>query len=77
MAGEEFYRQCVLRKGKTETTSWIPEKYAQKTRPVKLKGDDGAWEDGWVVVSVGSRASAKQVRMYEDQHRRQRGQSDI
>lgn len=77
MAGEVFYRQCVLKRGSTQTTSWIPEKYAQVTRAVALKGDDGSWVDGWVVDSVGVRASGPQVRLYEDQHRRQRGVSDI
>jgi hypothetical protein len=74
---DEFYRQCVLKRGTAQTTSWIPEKFAQKRRPVKLRQDDGSWEDGWVVASVGSRASAEQVQMYERSHTRTRKASDI
>lgn len=74
---EKFYRQCVLRRGKTEQVSWIPEKFAQKTRPVKLKKDDGSWDDGWVVESVGSRASEDEVSLMERDHLRTRKHSDI
>lgn len=72
-----FYRQCTLKRGTTETVSWIPEKFAQKTRPVKLKQHDGSWSDGWVVVEVGARASEEQVRLMERDHTRTRKASDI
>lgn len=72
-----FYRQCTLKRGTTETVSWIPEKFAQKTRPVKLKQRDGSWSDGWVVVEVGARASEEQVRLMERDHTRTRKASDI
>ncbi len=52
------YRQCSLERidGATtlKTTSWLPEKYAKKSRLVDLKGDDGEWTRNWVVTSVGS-----------------------
>jgi hypothetical protein len=74
-----FYRQCVLRKVTTITTTWIPEKFAQKGRPVKLRLETGKdeWDDGWVVESVGARASEEQVRMMERDHARTRKASDI
>lgn len=61
MGTEIFYRQCVLVRGKTQTTSWIPEKFAQKGRPVALRRD-GKWDDGWVVESAGARTSSEEMR---------------
>lgn len=77
--------------GYIQQSAWIPEKYAKKGRFLKLKrkeneslvaqdsteGPHMDWKDGWQVVSVGHRASEKQVRMYERQHLKQRGESDI
>jgi hypothetical protein len=76
---ETFYRQCVLVKGTSETTSWIPEKFAQKGRPVRLRLKTGKdeWDDGWMVSSVGARASGEQVSMMERDHTRTRKASDI
>lgn len=58
MAKELFYRQCRLVKrvegGECVQVSWIPEPYATAGRVVKLR-EDGAWDDGWVVVGAGDR----------------------
>ena len=52
-----FYRQCRLVKrfdgGELQLVSWIPEPYATAGRVVKLR-EDGAWDDGWVVVGAGT-----------------------
>lgn len=45
------YRQCVLRRGSIEQTSWISEKFAVIGKMIKFKIGDG-WDDGWVVKSV-------------------------
>tara|TARA_Y100000310_G_C20289413_1_gene626492 strand:- start:220 stop:459 length:240 start_codon:yes stop_codon:yes gene_type:complete len=34
-------------------TSFIPKKFAQLGRVLKLKSDDGVWTNGWVVKLVG------------------------
>jgi hypothetical protein len=52
-----MYRQCLLRKqcgehGIVETTSWIPEPFCVKGKVLKLKDEDGSWENGWKVVSA-------------------------
>jgi len=48
------YKQCVLRRGSVEQTSWIPEKFAVIGKTLKLKiGDE--WDDGWVVKFVSER----------------------
>jgi hypothetical protein len=66
MAKQVFYRQCRLVKrleaGELVLVSWIPEPYASAGRAVKLRDDDGAWDDGWVVVGAGTnRLPADQV----------------
>ena len=73
-----FYKQCVLYREltKTYTTTWILEKFSQVGRPVRLK-QDTEWEDGWVVSSVGARATEEQVAMMERDHTRTRKHSDI
>jgi hypothetical protein len=66
MAKQVFYRQCRLVKrvenGELVLVLWIPEPYASAGRAVKLRDDDGAWDDGWVVLCAGeNRLSADQV----------------
>jgi len=60
----DFSRQCVLvnagRKSQRVKTSWIPEKFAELGKVLKLKEGD-EWEDGWEVVHVGSRLDSKTV----------------
>ena len=44
--------QCRLKKGNTETVSWIPTKFAKKGKYLKLKNNrTNEWEDGWQVIS--------------------------
>lgn len=52
------YRQCTLRKKLSEFShaqqvSYIPEKYAEMGRTLKLKDEHDEWDDGWVVISAG------------------------
>ena len=57
MSKNVYYRQCVLSRptetGVMKQMSWIPERFATKSRPVKLRDDDGVWTDGWKVDRVG------------------------
>lgn len=60
------YRQCrLIKKIKNrekigdyykfiEKTTYIPEKYAQEGKYVKLK-ENGAWINGWCIAEVGTR----------------------
>ena len=53
------YRQCGLIRdlGNDRTVglvSYLPVRFAKMNRIVKLKQDDGQWEDGWKVVSAVS-----------------------
>ena len=58
-----IYRQCGLVRdlGNDRTAglvSYLPARFAKKNHIVKLKQDDGQWEDGWKVVSVGASVDA-------------------
>ena len=58
MARVVFYRQCRLVRpiptGEHVVVSWIPDRFAERDRVVKLKDNSGGWTDGWVVTEVGS-----------------------
>jgi hypothetical protein len=64
-----FYCQCrlikLIDKGQLELVSYIPEKYAVVDRILKLKSEDGTWEDGWRVHHVGARV---EERLLPDPH---------
>ena len=66
------YRQCKLKKGNTETTSWIPEKFAKKGKFLKLKDDNG-----WEVISVGGMMDEKEVQDRSRDYKKTRLASDI
>jgi hypothetical protein len=52
MTAEPLYRQCLLKRGESQQTSWLPEKFAQVGQLLKLKSDAGEWEEGWVVAEA-------------------------
>lgn len=76
----EYSRQCVLvnvgRESKKIKTSWIPEKFAVRGKILKLK-ENGEWEDGWEVVSVGSRLDSKAVNAASQYYKKHRQGTDI
>ena len=84
MARDVFYRQCRLVKrtatGELAQVSWLPEPYTSAGRVVKLRDDDGAWDDGWVIRSAGpNRLAADQLPDFHElskAHRRATGDAD-
>jgi hypothetical protein len=66
MAKTIFYRQCSLKKESSSTISWIPEQFAVLGKVLKLKDDQGVWENGWVVEAVYGRREESQL---PDSHR--------
>lgn len=81
MSTESYFRQCELRKetatGNRVQVTWIPERHAFVGKHLKLKDGD-AWTDGWCVLSVGAtRRSAAETRARSQDHKSQRGVSDI
>lgn len=76
------YRQCRLRKrdgaAVIEQTAWIPGKYATVGGRVRIKGEAGAWADGWEVVSASTEAvSEEYIARARHAHTKQRQASDI
>ena len=69
-----LYRQCRLvkkiREGETIQTSYIPAEFAKEGRIVKLREDDGGWDDGWVIRLVGGSMTEEQVTAIDLAHRR-------
>lgn len=56
-----LYAQCHLEKGNLTQVSWIPKPYAVVGSVLKLKDDNGVWENGWVV----KRCSATRLKEYQ------------
>lgn len=78
MAKKVFYKQCTLCRGRSSTTSWLPEKFAVYHKYLKLKNADGTWENGWRVMSIGSQRWDQSYLMERSQdYRHQREASDI
>jgi len=76
---KEKYRQCSMERRLEDsvenTVSYIPEKYAQVGRVLKLKGESGVWSDGWVVNIVGAILEPPDIHKAIRQHRDRTGDS--
>jgi hypothetical protein len=74
MKRNELYRQCRLvkkiRGGEAIQMSYIPAEFAREGRIVKLREDDGGWDDGWVIRVVGESLTADQLTALELGRRR-------
>jgi hypothetical protein len=67
-----YYRQCMLVKGATRQTSWIPEQYAIVNKVLKLR-EAGIWDNGWIVETVSqTRLSEKQLPDFHKERKRHR-----
>lgn len=54
MKKETNYIQCSLVKNKSiHHMAWIPEHFAVLGKFIKIKQDDGTWDDGWEVTGDG------------------------
>lgn len=72
-----LFRQCLLRKEDRVLTTWIPDSFASVGKLLKLKNDNGEWDDGWKVVETYNRVSEKEVIDNSRDFMRQRKASDI
>ena len=78
MAKKVFYKQCTLRRGSGYTVSWLPERFAVPQKYLKLKNENGSWEDGWRVSSIGSqRWDAAYLNERSQDFKHQREASDV
>jgi hypothetical protein len=71
----EFYKQCVLQSGNTQTVGWIEERGAKVGFSVTLEDCPGQW---WKVIEVGSmRIPKDEAHDLERDYLNQRKASDI
>ena len=75
-----IYRQCRLVKripdGECVQMSWLPSEFAREGRILKLRDDEGNWDDGWVVRDVGNTATEADLTLSDQmshRFRRERG----
>lgn len=79
---DEFYKQCCLRKptlsGYKTTTTFLPEKFCIIGKVIKLKDNNGEWEDGWVVEAVGcAKFNSNYINRASREHLKHRNRTDI
>lgn len=80
---QDFYVQCRLRRkirgGGPLLVTWLPAKYAQKNKYLKLLNREGEWENGWRVLEVYNeiRVSRETIEKAERDWIYQRGESDV
>ncbi|MBC8550131.1 MAG: hypothetical protein H8D23_10815 [Candidatus Brocadiales bacterium] len=67
-----YYKQCHLKKGTVEQVAWIPERYAQKNKVLRIQE-----EEGWVVTFVGASKDESFLNEFKDLHRTHRKVTDI
>ena len=73
----DTHKQCKLRRvNGTITHSWIPSKFAVKGKYLKLKNDDGEWENGWCVEEVWGTRKSIDVLKDAEGYKKQRERTD-
>jgi hypothetical protein len=73
----ETYTQCALARKSASQVAWIPTKFANKGNYIKLKQDDGSWEDGWLVQETYTVQNAKYLIEHGQDYKNTRKASDI
>jgi len=66
------YVQCTMRRGNTEHTAWIPEKFAKVGKYIRIKE-----VDGWKVIRAGGKMDKKYVNDRSQDYKNTRKASDI
>lgn len=74
---KDMYRQCHLIRGNEHQTSWIPSEIANVNQTVKLKEDDGTWDEGWQVTAVFNELPYEVVRERGQDYKKTRKASDV
>ena len=69
---DKDYRQCVLQRGGMWQTAWIPARFAQLDKYLKIRG-----VNGWQVKNVGAAEKYSEVNMRSRDYLRTREASDI
>lgn len=72
------YAQCSLKRIDAHHMAWIPESFANVGKFIKIKLDDGSWQDGWEVIGVSDGRKSHEEADYQSQlYKKQRQASDI
>lgn len=75
------HKQCHLVKWNgykvTHYHAWIPEEFAEIGEIVKIKQDDGSWDDGWVVFQTFTMLPTTTVIERSQDYKKTRKASDI
>jgi hypothetical protein len=73
------YIQCSLKKKDSHHMAWIPETFAVIGKFIKIKRDDGTWDDGWEVTGDGGgfKRTAKEADEGSQLYKKTRKASDI
>lgn len=76
---KDMHVQCGLVKGHTRLVSWLPREFAKPGRVVKLKNDDGSWDNGWMVETAAqdSALPSKWVQERAQDYKKMRKMTDI
>jgi hypothetical protein len=76
---DNTYRQCALKKRDSHHMAWIPTQFANVGKFIKIKQDDGSWDDGWEVMSTGEdfTRTAKEADEGSQLYKKTRRASDI
>lgn len=71
--------QCKLIKNNAVQQAWIDKRYAVKDKYVKIKQDDGTWDDGWLVLESfdNVQVDSKIVNERSQDYKKTRQASDI
>ena len=73
----DYHKQCQIRKGDRRQVAWIPMKYAEPDRYIKIKVD-GEWEDGWQVAFVGrTKMESKEIADRRNDHKNMKKMTDV
>lgn len=72
----DYHTQCLLCRGNTKYSAWIPTKYAVLNEFISIK-DKGNWEDGWKVIAVYGTLPTETVLERSQDYKKTRKASDI
>jgi len=60
-----------------EYICWIPEKHAVQLKSLRIKQEDGSWQDGWIVAEVFTKLPTAVVEERGLDYKNTRKASDI
>lgn len=66
----ESHTQCLLRRGNAQQVTWLPTKFANQGKYVKLrKRGSEVWDDGWLVAEVWTKLDSDYVSERSQDHK--------